>query len=259
MTIAIDWIRAHSFAILCFLTAIVAAIPIVANVAIRILRARSKSPNDRAARVANWIAAEAPLVRSALRFAEDVVAHPEQLLELADRLESEPTIQRVATTVVALRDIGQAKRDTPSAPFVPPGVTGLLLALALVGCARPIDTAVAVVNASKVTIIDAHDGLRDAETQELERAVAAAPSREQAEATTAAIEKKYLPWWLRYDDVRLAWIAARATVEEARALDAGHLDPSLQDIVTALAVLGHAWGNFAMVVGPQILGKPVAR
>jgi hypothetical protein len=133
---------------------------------------------------------------------------------------------------------------------------GLVLGFALSACVRLTDTAVVVVNASKVAIVDAHDELRDAETQELERDVNQAPSREAAQAATDATERKFAPWWLRYEDVRLAWIAARATVEEAIALDAGHLNVDVQELVTSLAVLGQAWGAFAQQVAPQLgIGK----
>lgn len=181
-------------------------------------------------------------VLAGLHVAQDIATHPNAAGARAALADLDELGAREPVAMVA------AARLRAFAKLL--GVT-LVMAL-LVACVRPIDTAVAVVNGSRTAIVDAHDQLEASERDELARAVDASATREAAVTSTATIEARYAPWWLRYADLRLAWIATRATVEQAVMLDATNMSPDTLTVLAAVAQLGQAWGSFASAIKSQI-------
>lgn len=102
-----SWIEAHAFTLLIILSIVIAAVPIIGNAAIRILRRGGrKSP------AADWLARMIPFVLDALHFAQDVIVNPRQFQKIEKRaaeLEDDPSPASAARMVVAVREVEIAK------------------------------------------------------------------------------------------------------------------------------------------------------
>lgn len=123
-----------------------------------------------------------------------------------------------------------------------PALPFLAALIVMGGCAGPLETSVRVVDASHDAIKVAHDGIDEAERDEIAQAVKLATTEVAAKQAVAAIEARYATVWARYTDVVLSWTAARASVASLETQNADNgFEPNPLTLLPTLGTLASAW------------------
>ncbi len=119
---------------------------------------------------------------------------------------------------------------------------GLLLAVSLAGCARPLDVAIVSANSAREVLVEGKEVIE----AECVPAYGAAGTPAQV----ARVDARCLPAMRSYEAVRSAWLVTIAAIGAAQAADGG----DLADVQRAALDLGAALTKLAAAI--RALGAP---